>query len=367
MAINKKKHVELIDLAELHFDPENPRFSRLYGEKHQPEDEVVERMVTNENVQELMGSIGEQDYFNGEPLLVAIRPEGGFTVVEGNRRLAALKLLSGAFGKDPLPSITALRETAKYTPTEIPCIAFPQRRDILRYLGYRHITGAKKWDSLSKARYIAQLRDEFFSSVDNDEMLKAIAKEIGSRKDYVAQMLTGLAVYDDAKNTDFYGLQHVKDEDVDFSLLTTALSYSDISNYIGLESRNDIEIKGMSRDKAKDIFSWIYSQNQQGETIVGESRQLKKLAAVVKNPEAVKVLKEDGNLDAAYTRSEGPESAFSKSLQDVEKKLKVAYSIFPDVKIVDITHSEQLERIYSLLEDLESSVRRAVRRKKSEE
>lgn len=367
MTTNKQKDVELIDLSELHFDPENPRFSRLYGAQHQPEAEVVERMVSNENVQELMGSIGEQDYFNGEPLLVAVRAEGGYTVVEGNRRLAALKLLSGAFGKDPLPSITALRDTAKHTPTEIPCIVFQKRRDILRYLGYRHITGAKKWDSLSKARYISQLRDEFFSGIANEEMLKAIAKEIGSKKGYVAQMLTGLAVYDDAKSHDFYGLQHVNDEDVDFSLLTTALSYTDISEYVGLDSRTDIEIKGLNREKARDLFGWIYSQDQQGNTILGESRQLKKLAAVVKNEDSVTVLKQDGNLDLAFIYSEGPAVAFSKALNEIEIKIKAAYSMFPNVRAFDESHVDQVSRIYAMAEDLELAMRRAIRRKKSEE
>lgn len=360
------REVELLDLSELHFDPENPRFSRLFGEEQQPIDDVIKRMITNENVQELMGSIGEQDYFDGEPLLVARIDEHNYTVVEGNRRLAALKLLSGAFGEDPLPSITTLRESATYKPIKIPCIVFQKRREILRYLGYRHITGAKKWDSLSKARYIEQLKKEFFNSSDIETMLRSIAKEIGSRKDYVAQMLTGLAVYDDAKSKSFYGLQHVTDEDVDFSLLTTALSYSDISTYIGLKSRTDVEIKGLVEEKAKDIFSWMYAQDQQGNTILGESRHLRKLAAVVRNPESVTVLKKESDLELAYTYSEGPSVAFTKALSDVERKIKDAYKIFPEVPTIDDSHSDQVTRIIDIAEDLQSSIRRALRRKLSE-
>ncbi|OCW98369.1 ParB N-terminal domain-containing protein [Alishewanella sp. HH-ZS] len=366
MSKHDSREIQFIDLSKLTFDPENPRFSRLFGDEKQPLAEVLERMVTNENVQELMGSIGEQDYFHGEPLLVAEGENGEYTVVEGNRRLAALKLLNGDFGDGQLPSIQALRESATHKPQQIPCIVFHKRRDILRYLGYRHITGAKKWDSLSKARYIEQLKNEFFNSTDDETMLRAIAKEIGSRRDYVAQMLTGLAVYDDAKNKSFYGLQHVSDEDVDFSLLTTALSYSDISTYIGLESRTDINIKGLQEDKARDIFSWIYAQDQQGNTILGESRHLKKLAAVVRSPESVIVLKKESNLDLAYIYSEGPSVAFTKALVDVERKIKAAYQIFPEVPIIENSHADQVAKILDISEDLLSSIRRALRRKISE-
>ncbi len=41
-----------------------------------------------------MLSIGQQGYFPGEPLL-AVKSNGNYIVVEGNRRLAAVKLLNG--------------------------------------------------------------------------------------------------------------------------------------------------------------------------------------------------------------------------------------------------------------------------------
>ena len=243
--------IELLPLKQLHFDPQNPRFSRYFGNQVQPETEIVERMVKNENVQELMASIGEQGYFAGEPLLVAknnTTKEKSFIVVEGNRRLAALKLLIGDFVDKQLPSITHLRETAKILPEHnAPCIIFENRKDILRYLGYRHITGAKRWDSLSKARYIKELSNTFFAELPEEEQLKGIAQEIGSRPDYVAKMLTGLTVFENAKQNKFYGLQRVGEEDVDFGVLTTALSRTAIAEYIGLESPRDIAAKNLNQ------------------------------------------------------------------------------------------------------------------------
>lgn len=360
--------IELLPLKQLHFDPQNPRFSRYFGNQMQPEVDIIERMIRNETVQELMASIGEQGYFAGEPLLVAknnTTNEKSYIVVEGNRRLAALKLLVGEFVDKQLPSITQLRENAKVPPEQsAPCIVFESRKDILRYLGYRHITGAKRWDSLSKARYIKELSNTFFSELSEEDQLKGIAQEIGSKPYYVAQMLTGLTVFEDARQKKFYGLQRVDEEDIDFGVLTTALSRTAIAEYIGLESPRDITAENLNQERSKEIFSWIFAQDTQGYTILGESRNLGKLAAVVSNPSAVATLKETGNLESAYLFSDGQAEAFTKILRDTDKKLRDVLKLASDINDFTDAHLEQIENFIGLAEDIQSRIRRAIRRRK---
>ena len=163
----ENKQVQMILTTELDFDPENPRFYRL-NHKHSVE-AVIEEMLDDESVQDLMLSIGQQGYFPGEPLLVVKEFNGRYTVVEGNRRLAAVKLLNEEIFP-PLrrkPSITDIKnEAIEPPPKQLPCLIYSVRREVLRYLGYRHITGIKQWDSLSKAKYLAQLRDDFYAPLE---------------------------------------------------------------------------------------------------------------------------------------------------------------------------------------------------------
>jgi len=365
----KERQIKWIKLEKLAFDPDNPRFAGLDGDAVSSDAEVIERMTEIENVQELMGSIGEQGYFDGEPLLVARVQNGGperYTVVEGNRRLAALKLLDDAI-ESTKPSILALRAAAKVKVPEVPCLVFDQRREILRYLGYRHITGAKRWEPLPKARYLQQLRDEFFRHYPLEEQFKALAREIGSRSDYVAQMLAGLNVYDQCQERAFFSLSGVTSENVDFSLLTTALSYVSISEYIGLEGRTDVDGESLNLDRCRDLFFWMYSPQEDGATILGESRNLRKLAAAVKSSEAVLSLKQKKDLDHAFLLSEGPAVAFSKVLAATENKLRNALDLVHDVPRLDASHLMQSERLVSLAEDLASVTRRNKRRQASEE
>jgi hypothetical protein len=360
-----QKEIEHLLLNQLHFDPQNPRFSRYFAKVQQPEADIIELMIKNENVQELMGSIGEQGYFVGEPLLVAKDGKNRYIVVEGNRRLAALKLLIGELVDKELPSITHLRKTAKIRPEQdVPCIVFEKRSQILRYLGYRHITGAKRWDSLSKARYLEELRNTFFADLSLTEQLKSIAQEIGSKPSYVAQMLTGLTVFEHARQNNFYGLQRVDEVDIDFGVLTTALARPVIAGYIGLENPRDIAAENLDSDKAKQLFSWMFAQDTQGYTILGESRNIGKLAAVMANKSAVDTLVKTGNLDTAYLFSDGQVAAFAKVLNIANKKLREVSELTLDISDFTDEHLQQIENIADLAEDIQSRIRKAIRRRK---
>lgn len=136
---NKEKIT--IKLNNLKFDAQNPRLPmRLQGVTD--ENKVIDYMVKYGNVTELMLSIGETGYSEAEPLLVVKEGTDKYIVVEGNRRLAALKLLNDSeLTKVRIQSINSVVSGAKYIPEEVPCIVYASREDVLDYLGYRHITG----------------------------------------------------------------------------------------------------------------------------------------------------------------------------------------------------------------------------------
>lgn len=346
-----------VETSKLLFDPGNPRFPREIASGG--DDVIIERMIRDERVAEIMQSISVQGFFSGEPLLVTKtgRDDGSYYVVEGNRRLAALKLLNGELEvPKKLTSISSIKDEAKLSPREVPCIIFPAREDILRYLGFRHITGIKAWGPLAKARYLQQLRENLYSNEPEDQQLKMLAKEIGSRSDYVGTMLTGLKLYDIALENNFFGLSGINEKNIEFTLLTTAISYKNISDYLGLESKSDVECANLDYKKLKDIFSWIYSQDQQGNTIVPDSRQLKNLSAVVSNEKAVKSLKDKGDLNSAFLMTEGPQIAFSKMLDEASKKLLMAYETLPSVNELGRHHLDEIQNIFDITKSIRSVI-----------
>lgn len=357
-------------IVDLDFDPKNPRFLDAFDGMEQADAEAIRRMVEEENIHELVGSIGQQGYFPGEPLLVTPNRErpGRFIVVEGNRRLAALRVLSGLVPDSHLPEslVQAVRE-AEHKPLQVKCLSFSERRDILKYLGFRHISGPRRWEPLSKARYLADLISNFYTDLSFDAQLRALAKDIGSKPAYVAQLLTALRLYDQAKASNYYDLQRLSERDISFSLITTALSYNNIVQFLGIQSRGDASLQGLDENHLKDLLSWMFAQDQKGDTVLGESRRLKLLAAVVASSTATAELRKKGDLDQAYIHTSGPAEALTKLLDAADRSLEDCSTMMARDVALDESHLTQIKRVLKMAENLELLIQKGLRERQRAE
>lgn len=312
------QQIKMIPLANLIFDPDNPRLPKEFRGKRD-EAGVITHMLRDESLLELMKSIGQTGYSASEPLLV-VPEDDHYIVVEGNRRLAALKLLS-------TPSLATIRRKSveeviteqKYSPTDIPCIEYTTREDVLDYLGYRHITGVKSWGALEKARYLQQLYDRHLDAVGTEDIFSVLAKMIGSRKDYVAKLLSSYALYERANDKAYFGVD-IAEKDVDFSLLYTALGYENIYKFIGLESSGDIAGNSLNDANFEFLFRCLYDPEKK----ITESRQLKQLSSVLGNEQALVQYKAGASLIVASYYTSEPIDAFKQFISDAYTSLKNA-------------------------------------------
>ncbi|MBP6702238.1 MAG: hypothetical protein KA385_01970 [Vicinamibacteria bacterium] len=314
-----------VPLKELHFDPKNPRLPDAVNGA--AEGEVFDWLLREETLLELMAAIGEQDYFSGEPLLVVARKGGGWTVVEGNRRLAAVRLLNdpdlAPIRKD---SVRQIADDAKHKPKRLPAVVFQDRDDVLLYLGYRHITGVKEWSPLAKARY---LRTLLGTSKATPIVCAKLARQIGSKRDYVARLLTGLAIFD---RIQLDGPTKANAED-NFSLLTTALSYDAIAAFIGLTNgATDTSATGLEPTEARELLEILFQPLPSGTTRLGESRKLKELASIVRTKRALEQLRKGATIDVAAEYTSHPETVLLKLVSEAKEKLHRANQVTPSVK-----------------------------------
>lgn len=360
--------IEPIQTSSLSFDPENPRFYRL-NDKAGSEGIVISEMLQDESVQELMLSIGEQDYFPGEPLLV-VRSGKKNIVVEGNRRLAAVKLLNGEI-KPPSKknkSVQLIRDEATFKPTELPCIVYKTREEVLRYIGYRHITGVKEWDSLSKAKYLKELYVTFYEGTNKSkaDILKGLSKEIGSKAYYVGMLLTALHLYEVAAEDDFFDLP-MTEKDVDFSYITTALGYSSLTEWLNLEDRKDFDCDDIEEDNLKNLFAWCFVRDQQGRTIVGESRRISDLATIVEYPRAIENLLKSSNIDEAFLYTNGQEQALDQAINLAETKLRVVWEMLLSTQKFSSNHQERASQLFDISKQIRNHIANAIRDEEDDE
>jgi len=268
--------------------------------------------------------------------------------VEGNRRLTALKLLlDPSLASRLKKSVEQVSVEAKYRPESVPAIVFAYRNDILDYLGYRHITGIKPWSSLAKTRYLAKL---LLTVQVTDSQYRAVAKMIGSRTDYVAKLLTGLAVYDFIVDYDFFDIDGLDENSIDFSVLTTALSYGNIIKFLGLESNQDRSLKGLNIKHLREFAEWLFKKDFSGKTRLGESRKLIELNRVAGNVKALEAFRGGESLVVAHLLTDAPEAIYRKMIGEAKSRIQSArdtihrVNAFAQADIDNLMEIQQISR-----------------------
>lgn len=347
--------LERLAVERLFLDPQNARLpSYLRGAS---ETKIIEFMLLEASTLELMQAIAKNGFFEAEQLLVVPLERGNFKVVEGNRRLTAVKLL-----RDPsLASVQQTKVQRIFDEAEcrgadlaqLPCLIFQDEQIIHRYLGYRHITGIQPWNLRQRARYLDSLKQELFSELPLDEACRELAKIIGSRRDYVKRVLVGFQIYTVIEEHKFFRVRGLDEESFYFTYIADSLNKPKISSFLGVDLESPEPIRDLSLPALKQWTTWFFEKSPDGQTRVkARSEDLKQLNAVLGNQGALQAFADEG------------------------RSLKEAYELTPDIRrifrdsiaraIVDLERADgvthKLPAFYGGLEDDLKSIARLIRK-----
>lgn len=188
---NGRKNLEWLPVTRLILDDENYRLPGNFKGSGQTE---LLQILDRDFALNIIGeSLADNGYFVEEPLIGIPSPEDTVIVVEGNRRLAALKLIVQAelrkFARNP-EYWESLAKRLRHDVSEVPVIIYGSKDELITFLGYRHIAGIVKWDPLSKARFIHSLIEKKGDKAE----FRDVARETGSnvatiRANYIAYMV----------------------------------------------------------------------------------------------------------------------------------------------------------------------------------
>lgn len=158
-----------LSVASLHLDAKNPRLGRETSTRAPRE--IIQYLFEHDKAIEVAESIAYRGYFPNEPLL-AIEENGRVVVVEGNRRLAALKalrepgLLEGSHQRQVERLSRRISNQALIA--KVPVIIAPNRRATDRQIAGRHVgTPVLAWQAENRASFILDKLEEGY---DNDEL-----------------------------------------------------------------------------------------------------------------------------------------------------------------------------------------------------
>lgn len=306
----------------LHFDYMNPRLAEFGITKNTPEKEILAILWEAMDVRELVQSIAASGFFQQEELIVA-KESNRLIVIEGNRRLAAVKVL---LGESTVPEsgweIPKLSKEARDDLRSLPVI-HSTRKESWRYLGFKHVNGPAKWSSYAKASYIAEVHKKYAVP------LVDIADQIGDRHNTVQRLFRGLMVLEQAEEAKVFDREDRFRQRLAFSHLYTGLDYEGIAAFLKIAPQESETAKPVPRGKINELGEfcvWLYGSRRERKPPVVESQNpdLRRLNAVVSNREALAALRAGSELARAFEISRPPSAVFEESLLAAKRELSTA-------------------------------------------
>lgn len=283
-----------LPIADLLLDPHNARLPEEMQSADQ--DKLLKFIAEQYDAIWIARSIASHGYFPSEPLIV-VPTERKFIVVEGNRRLAAVKLLrdeglQAELDLDDADDWDELAESSQI-PDTVPVVVVDDRRSVAPIIGYRHISGIEPWDPWAKARFIATLLDD--EGLDFDEA----AHEVGEDSNDIRDNYRNYIIVQRARQ---FGIPTDRVE-TKFGVFTRAMNSPKLREHIGTPVASGVKKNGdIVPDDRKyelaELLSWLFGTDSQ-DAVIGESRDITKLGTAVGSDDGLAVLRETRDLNEA--------------------------------------------------------------------
>ena len=307
----------VVEITRLHFDPFNPRYSADNRLPYENDSQIVESLYESSDLGELLQSISTSGYVDIEPLIVLGQEE----------QLIALRLLTepslaSSCGITPPPVAPGKEDTF----ASVSVYRVSHRNEARDFIGFKHINGAHRWDSIAKARYAAAWLDEERQKGDAGLTLREIARRMGDRHSTLQRMVSGYYVLRQAEELSLFtpdDREHGKK--FFFSHLYTALTRPGYRHYLGLadESRS-AEPKTSPIDEKhlpqlQQVLLWLYGSDpdQIPAVIRAQNPHIRQLGEVLEHAKARTIMLESNDLARAYAQVDSPYRQFERHLVEV--------------------------------------------------
>jgi hypothetical protein len=358
----RRTTVEFVDLplrtpkncsvTALKLDLLNPRLQT--GEEIDARDEphLIEILADIAALDELVLSICTNTYLNLEPLIV-VGPDGGpFTVVEGNRRLAAIRLIQNPqLARDlnikiPTPVSPAVLKSIR----EVLVFRVRTKDDAREFIGFKHINGPQRWDAFAKAKYVT----DWYRSAQGAIGIDEIADKMGDANNTLRTYIYAILILDQASNAGVWSLEDRPKARgrFAFSHLYTAITRAEYQQYLGMTDgwSNKPSLRPIKQKFLRnlgEVLTYLYGSvsDDRRSLIKSQNPDLKDLGLVIADPRARIVVQNKGSLETALEELKEPASAFHDAL--VVAKLRLGRAIDLMVK-----HSSANSAIDDLIDEI---------------
>jgi predicted ATPase len=331
-----------VSVRNLFLDPNNFRIIHEPDQKQVSDADVKNRDVVqrtmrllsgdkNQNIQDLIESFKANGYLRVDQILVRELPGGGaFVVVEGNRRVAALKFLQQEHESKGI-------DLGKLDPevfSQVPVVLYTDGDELhhLTLMALKHISGNKKWGEWNQAQLLEQLHKNH--GLNEEE----ICRRIGISKVELRRSLRALALVAEYQSSD-YGDQFNESifpifrHAVRSAALKDWLEWDDRSREIHNNANRDFFFSLLSREpvEEEDDDGSVGFGTKYLEPVITRRDDVDTFAKVISDERALDYLKKNRDLSGAYRSStlvfqERQEAAVRSVAADIDTLAQLAIS-----------------------------------------
>lgn len=323
--------IEFVALEKLFLDPRNPRLGGARSEPSAPQERLMEFMRTW-SLEELAVSFIENGFWPQEAVMVVEEELYGrsskLVVVEGNRRIAALKYLEKAVAGEPVSRTwkklaEGVQPDAKIF-TNVPYILAQSREDVTAFIGFRHVTGIKQWAPAEKAEFIARMVDEKNMSYES------IGKQLGNRTDTIRRNYIAYRILRQIDDLEI----DISEEGLDkrFSVLFLSLRENGVRTFLSLDIKAEPEeaqtpVPEDNRDNLSNFVTWMFG-SKDSKPLFTDSRDVGNFARILSNDQAVEYLRSvpDPNFDLASQKAGIEDEEIENQLKEASNQMELALS-----------------------------------------
>ncbi|APP76835.1 ParB/Srx family N-terminal domain-containing protein [Xanthomonas vesicatoria] len=368
------EQIEDIAPEGLVFDIQNPRLEDgVDGNEPTSEKEIIQWLRNLAALDELISSITHNGFKRIEPLVIH-GPDGGpYTVLEGNRRLACIRLLKNTALADelgvsvPRPVPLSVLDSIQ----TVPVYRVHNPSDARAFIGFKHINGPHRWESFAKAKYVTSW---WLDERETGLTINEIADRLGDDNNTIRNMIAGMLVLEQGKRIGFEISDRANKGRFAFSHLYTALSRAEYMDHLGLRKgwAQKLEVDPIPVEKSEElseVLLYLYGSKSQKKPslIKSQNPDLAHLGEALRNNIALHVLRGGASLQEARQEFRPPETMLNELLVTINLRLREATQLAARAETLPEALAEIAKEIHTQAKGLTLLVSAAMKGKQGQE
>ncbi len=263
----------ILELDHVFLDPNNPRFSRDY-DKIVPDSRIMDEKVQQkaldkmekQGLDDLIENIIEVGFLPIDRIVVRkIASTDNYVVVEGNRRISALKKIKMAYDTGEL----VLEESILSTIVKFHALEYIGSDSMISWViqGLRHISGVRDWEAYQKGKFVYELNRK------EGRSLSEIGRMIGVSSQKAGIWYRAYAAYMYLKNNT-NGAQRITPEIFPYLQELFSRGCLSLKDWLGWNEETE---EFDRNDHVQEFISWRFPENDDIQMIT-QAIELRKIA-----------------------------------------------------------------------------------------